>query len=191
MEGGGSRFTFRNALAMAQVALSLVLLMGAGLLVRTLQNLSHADLGYRRDHLLVANLDFGVAGYQDAKLVDVYKRLFEKLNTTPGVTSATYSMNGLLSGSDAGDDFTIEDYHPGRDHAQARFEQVGPNYFGTVGIPLISGRDITSSDDERAPKVAVVNQAFVKRFFAKSEALANGCAMSIQPDRAQLSPSWA
>ena len=171
MEGGGWRFTFRNGLVVAQVALSLLLLVGAGLFVRTLQNLSHTDLGYRRDHLLVATLEFSSAGYKDERLAHLYRQLFERLNTTPGVTSATYSLNGIFSGSESNDEFTIQDYSSGRNKPNALFDLVGPGYFHTLGIPLLSGRDLKESDDAHSLKVAVVNQAFAKKFFPHSDPL--------------------
>lgn len=171
MEGGGSRFTFRNGLVIAQVALSLLLLVGAGLFVRTLQNLSRTDLGYRRDHLLVASLDFSSAGYKDERLAHLYKQLFATLNTTSGVSSATYSLNGIFSGSESNDEFTIQDYSSGRNKPNAFFDLVGPGYFHTVGIPLLSGRDLKESDDARSLKVAVVNQAFAKKFFPHNDPL--------------------
>ncbi len=171
VEGGGSRYSFRNALVVVQVALSLLLLVGAGLLVRSLEKLSETDLGYRRDHLVVASLDFSSAGYKDQRLANVYKRVFEKVNTTPGIDEGTYSLNGLFSGSESGDEFTIEGYQGGRKQASVRFDEVGPNYFHVVGIPLLAGRDFNVSDDERGQPVAIANRAFVKKFFPKGNAL--------------------
>lgn len=170
MEGGGSRFTFRNGLVIAQVALSLLLLVGAGLFVRTLQNLSRTDLGYRRDHLLVVSLDFSSAGYKDERLAHLYKQLFETLNTMSGVTSATYSLNGIFSGSESNDEFTIQDYSAGRNKPNA-FDMVGPGYFHTIGIQLLNGRDLKQSDDAHSLKVVVVNQAFARKFFPHSDPL--------------------
>ena len=168
---GGSRFHLRKMLVIAQVALSLLLLVGAGLFVRTLQNLSKADLGYRRDHLLVMDVDFAAAGYKDARLAVLYRDLPERLQSIAGVTSVSFSENGLFSGNEMGDPLSIQGFTPGKRRPSSRFDQVGANYFHTVGIPLVAGRDFTQADNEQSPRVMIVNQAFVKEFIKDGKAI--------------------
>ncbi len=168
---GGTRFHLRKVLVIGQVALSLLLLMGAGLFVRTLQNLTKADLGYRRDHLLVMDVDFAAAGYKDVRLNALYKSLPERLRSIPGVSSVSYSVNGLFSGNDMGDLISVQGFTPGKRRPSAHFDQVGANYFHTVGIPLLAGRNFTQADSEQAPRVMIVNQAFVKEFIKDGKAI--------------------
>jgi predicted permease len=149
-----------------QVALSLPLLMGTGLLVRTLQNLQRVDLGFSKEKLLMVSVDVMTAGYEEPKRQALFDRLYERVRATPGVLSATYSRHGLFAG-DANDEVQVEGYSArGDDDRGSRYEHIGPRYFSTLGIPLMLGREITERDHARSPKVCVVNEAFVKKFFA-------------------------
>lgn len=150
-----------------QVALSLPLLIGAGLLVRTLQNLQSVDLGFAREKLLMVTVDVITAGYEEPQRQALFERLYERIQATPGVSSATYSRHGLFTGGDARDQVQVEGYSAkGNDDRNSRYEHVGPGYFSTLGIPLRLGREITERDHATSPKVCVVNEAFVKKFFA-------------------------
>jgi predicted permease len=149
-----------------QVALSLPLLMGAGLLVRTLQNLQRVDLGIDKEKLLLIGVDVRTAGYEEPRRQALFERLYERVRQTPGVLSATYSRHGLFAG-DASDQVQVDGYSAqGDDDRGSRYEHVGPLYFSTLGIPLRLGREITERDHAASPKVCVVNEAFVKKFFA-------------------------
>jgi len=149
-----------------QVALSLPLLMGAGLLVRTLDNLQRVDLGFRKEKLLLVSVDVMTAGYEEPKRQALFERLYERVRATPGVLSATYSRHGLFSGGDASDQVQVEGHSSrGDDDRGSRYEHIGPGYFSTLGIPLLVGREITERDHAASPKVCVVNEAFVKKFF--------------------------
>jgi predicted permease len=148
-----------------QVALSLPLLMGAGLLVRTLQNLERVELGFNKEKLLLVSVDVITAGYEEPRRQALFERLYERVRATPGVRSATYSRHGLFAG-DASDEVLVEGYTPqGDDDRGSRYEHIGPNYFSTLGVPLHAGREITDRDHSASPKVCVVNEAFVKKFF--------------------------
>jgi predicted permease len=150
-----------------QVALSLPLLMGAGLLVRTLENLQRVDLGFRKEKLLLVSVDVMTAGYEEPRRQALFERLYERVLATPGVLSATYSRHGLFSGGDASDQVQVEGYSPrGDDDRGSRYEHIGPRYFATLGTPLLVGREITERDHAASPKVCVVNEAFAKKFFA-------------------------
>lgn len=153
-------------IAGGQVALSLPLLMGAGLLVQTLGNLQRVELGFKKEKLLMASVDVTTAGYEEPKRQALFDRLYERVRMTPGAASATYSRHGLFGG-DAGDQVAVEGYTAqGDDDRGSRYEHVGPRYFSTLGIPLQLGREITERDQASSPKVCVVNEAFAKKFFA-------------------------
>jgi predicted permease len=164
---GSGRFRVGKALVVVQVALSLVLLIGAGLFVRTLRNLSALDLGYRREQILLMRIDPVTAGYRDERISQVCQRLLERIRSLPGVQAATFSENGLFSGTESGSRIEIEGYTPSspRD-MQARFDQVGPGYFTIVGIPMLLGRDIGEQDVAGAPRVAVINESMANLYFA-------------------------
>jgi predicted permease len=166
LSAAGSRVSFGKMLVVVQVALSLLLTVGAGLFLRTLRNLQQIDLGYERDHLLMMSLDGGAAGYKDAGLTQLWRNVLTRLGNVPGVQSVSLSTNGLFSGSESGARIQPEGYTSkgGRDLG-SRFDQVGPNYFEAVGIQLLRGRAITEKDNETAPRIAVVNQTFVKQYF--------------------------
>jgi predicted permease len=149
-----------------QVALSLPLLMGAGLLVRTLANLQRVDLGLDKEKLLLVTLDVMTAGYEEPRRQALFERLYERVRATPGVLSATYSRHGLFAG-EAGDVVQVEGYSLQDDAGRSStYEHIGPRYFSTLGIPLRLGREVTERDHAAARRVCLVNEAFVKKFFA-------------------------
>ena len=150
-----------------QLALSLPLLVGAGLLVRTLFNLQHADLGYPKDDLLTVRIDAQPAGYDPLRQTAAVEELLSRIRAIPAVRSATYSNNGLFGGSDNGDRITVEGYTAtGRDDRGSSYDAVGPKYFSTMGIPVLLGREITEQDRPGGQMVCVINETFAKRFFA-------------------------
>ena len=151
----------------AQVALSLPLLIGAGLLVRTLSNLQSVDLGFDKEKLLLVMVDVRTAGYPEPSRQLIFDRLYQRLRSTPGVAAVTYSRHGLFSGGDASDAVLVQGYTSQSDDDRgSRYEHIGPGYFSTLGIPLRLGREITERDHAAAPKVCVINEAFARRFFA-------------------------
>ncbi len=169
VSGSGSRLNIGKALVIAQVASSLVLLMGAGLFVRTLRNLKNADLGYDRERLLIVRVEPVAAGYQGPARADLYRRVHEGLKSIPGVRGVTLSENGLFSGTESGDRITVEGFHSDKESDNAsRFDQVGPNYFSTVGIPMLLGREIGPQDTETTAMVCVVNEAFARFYFGRN-----------------------
>ena len=156
-----------RTLVAAQLALSLPLLAGAGLLSRTLTNLKNVDLGYAREQLIVARVDAAVAGYESPRRVALYTELLEELKRLPGVRAASYSENGLFSGNDSADEIEVEGYTRKESGDRgARWDQVGPGYFTTLKVRLLAGRDINEADHAGAPKVCVINESFAKQFFA-------------------------
>jgi predicted permease len=150
----------------AQVALSLVLLVAAGLFMRTLVNLQNVDLGYKKDGLVTVSVDARTAGYKPEALGMLFKRVLEKLRATPGVLSATFSKNGLFSGEE-GSNITAEGYvSTGNDDKDSMFDEIAPGYFSTLRIAMLQGREIQETDSITSPNVCVINDAFAKKFFA-------------------------
>jgi predicted permease len=157
-----------SLLVVAQVAVSLVLVMGAGLFLRTLANLRDVDLGFAPERLIVLNVNPQAAGYTDARAAAVTDRLLERLQTTPGVVMASYSENGVLFGRDSGTNLMRPpDFPSSADgYPPARWDVVGPQYFSTMGIPLAAGRDFTDRDNESSVRVVAINETMARRFFA-------------------------
>jgi predicted permease len=162
----GSKLNLAKGLVIVQVALSLLLVAGAGLFLRTLWNLQSVNLGYAKEHLLLVSADGISAGYKDARLSNLWRDLTERLRALPGVQGATYSSNGLFSGSESNDEIEVEGFTPSKnEEKQARFDSVGPQYFSTVGIPLLLGRDIGQQDTAASPHICVINESLAKTFF--------------------------
>ena len=165
--GAGKRMTFAKGLVAAQIALSLLLVVGAGLFLRTLWNLQSVTLGYSKAKLLLVRVDALTAGYKDTQRPTLYNEISGRLRALPGVRAVTYSENGLFSGTESGDPVDVEGFvHKSKDDAHAAFDQIGPGYFSGLGIPLLLGREIELRDTATAPRVCVINEAFTKRFFA-------------------------
>ncbi|HEU4414758.1 MAG TPA: ABC transporter permease [Candidatus Angelobacter sp.] len=163
----GGRLNLAKSLVIAQVALSLLLVAGAGLFLRTLWNLQSVGLGYAREHLLTVSTDGLTAGYDNPRLPGLWRELTERLRALPGVQGATYSSNGLFGGSESADEIDVEGFTPRQDNETfSRFDRIGPQYFSTIGIPLVLGRELTFSDTITSPHVCVINEAFAKLFFA-------------------------
>jgi predicted permease len=155
-----------KTLVIAQTALSLVLLFGAGLFVRTLVNLKNLDTGFDRENLLLFGINPLKAGYKGPALNDFYTRVQQRVAALPGVVSATSSLHLLLSGSSRGNSLWVPGYTPkAGEQLNARVMPAGPKFFETMKIPLLRGRDFNEGDNEKAPQVAVVNETLMKRYF--------------------------
>ena len=160
-----SRFAWSKGLIAGQVALSLVVLFGASLLVRSLQKLVSQNLGFD-DHILEAHVNAIAAGYTGEKSNQLAQKLAAQLSLSPGVRGVTYSRHGLLIGSETSDPIIVPGYTPqNRDDSGVRIDSVGPDYFAVVGTPIILGRDIGPQDTPASTLVAVINQAMMKKFF--------------------------
>jgi predicted permease len=156
-----------RAVVVGQLALSLPLLVGAGLLARTLINLQRVELGYDRDRLMVLRVDTEAAGYEPLPQGEALGALLARVRAVPGVAAASLSNNGLFLGSDNGDEITVEGYtRKGQGDRGSRYDAVAPGYFATLGIPVLVGREFTEQDRAGGHKVCVINDAFAKRFFA-------------------------
>jgi predicted permease len=157
------------ALVVLQVALSLVLLIGAGLFVRTFKNLEELDPGFRRDGVLIVNVDARRAGYKEVALAGVYRALLEKFATLPGVVSVSLSSNTPLSGGIWSAPVSIDGQPSTRE--SAHFNTVAPRYFETMGTPIVLGRDFNEGDRPGAPGSAIVNEAFARKYLPEGRAL--------------------
>jgi predicted permease len=166
--GGRSahRLPLGRVLVMSQIALSLVLVVTAGVFVRTLRNLLVIDPGYEREHVVVARLDVRAAGYDSAQLPALYDRLLGAATAIPGVRSASLSLNSLAGGGTRTSGFVV----PGRtlppgESGTAQENYVTPEYFSTIGMTLAQGRGFTRADKDGAPKVAIVSESMARHFF--------------------------
>ena len=149
----------------AQIALSMALLVAAGLFVKSLLNVSRVDLGVKIDNVVTFGVSPSLNGYTPERSRAFFERLEEELAAVPGVTGVTASMVPLLGGSNWGNDVSVQGFEAGPDtDANSRFNEIGPGYFRTMGVPLLAGREFTAADAIGAPKVAIVNEAFAKKF---------------------------
>jgi predicted permease len=169
--GGRARegWNWGKSLVTGQVALSLLVLFAAGLLVRSLQNIRNVDLGYNREHILLVSTDPLSAGYDKLRITQFGNEMSARFSNIPGVRAATYSKNGLFSGSESSNSIKVEGYTPksGAD-TDAGYDEVGPNYFSAVEIPLLLGRDIGPQDTQTSSKVAVINETMAKFYFGSA-----------------------
>jgi predicted permease len=171
--GGGRRGTFiGKTLVAAQIAFCLLLLIVAGLFVRSMQSLLRTDVGYDREHLLVARLDVRGLGYPNDQRQALYARVIDRLKSVPGVRSVSISMNGPLGTSERTSSLAVEGYTRGRDERLLTNEEiVTQGYFDTVGLSIVEGRNFTVADRQPGSGSSIVNQAMARRFFPNGDAL--------------------
>jgi predicted permease len=168
----GSSLFLRKGLVAAQVALSFLLLFGAGLFVRSLENLQATDTGIALDNLVTFQLSPALSGYDDDRSFALFQELLERLNTAPGVASAAIAQVPLLAGSEWDSSMAVEGYafQDGEDQ-QMYMNALSPGYFRTMSIPLLEGRDFTRLDARREATVAIVNRKFAEQFFPGGSAI--------------------
>src|SRR5271165_2796621 len=161
----------QRSLIIFQAALSLVLLVSAGLLTKSLRNLEHQDFGLQTTNRYVVHLDPAGAGYTPAKLPALYQGLEQQFGALPGVQSVGLALYSTLEGNNWGEGVRVEGRpEPGpNEHNESSWDRVNPQFFATVGQPVIRGRGFTDADTATSQLVAVVNQAFVKKFFPKED----------------------
>jgi len=161
-----------KGLVVVQVALSLLLLIGAGLFIRTLHNLQQVDLGFNQENLLLFSLQPQQGGYKDERLLKFYQQLFERLDSLPNVRSATFARVPLIAHYGWNTDILLPDETDKAAGAHITNRQmVRENYFATLEIPLLAGRAFTAQDNASAPKVAIVDQTFTRKFFPNGDVL--------------------
>ena len=163
-------------LVITQVALSLLLLTGAGLFVRTLRNLRTLDLGFAAESVIQARINPLESGYKQEQLPDLYRRLLDRLNSAPGVRSASMAGSGFRMGGSTSCCIGVEGYahRPGEDR-EVRTNNVTPGYFQTMGLPLLLGRDFIPQEaggkPGEFPKVAIINETFARYYFGEASPL--------------------
>ncbi len=163
--GARAAARFRTTLVTAQIALSMALLVSAGLFIRSLMNVSRVDLGLKADQVITFGVSPHLNGYDTARARTFFGRLEEELAAVPGVTGVSASMVPLLAGSNWGSSVSVQGFASGPDtDTHANYNEISAGYFRTLGIPLMSGREFTAADRDGAPKVAIVNEAFAAKF---------------------------
>ncbi len=156
---------FRMTLATVQIAMSMALLVPAGLFAKSLFNVSRVDLGLNTDHLVLFGISPELNSYSTDRTRELFERTEEELAAVPGVTGVTAAIVPVLSGDNWNNSLIVEGFEAGPDtNTTGAFNAVGPGYFKTMGVPLVAGREFAASDAASAPKVAVVNQAFLRKF---------------------------
>jgi putative ABC transport system permease protein len=165
MTPGRERFSLRRALVVTQMALSLVLLVGALLFVRSLHNLLTTDAGFQSEGLLTVNIDFGKAQYPKERRLGVYRELTDRLSALPGVVSAAQVLFTPVSGDGWNNSIGPDGAAAAASGKESFFNRAAPGYFRTMGTRLLAGREFNERDTLSAPKVAIVNQVFARKFF--------------------------
>ncbi len=164
--GRKRKFNLGSALVVAQVAVSLILLVGAGLFARSLMKLQQEDLGFNRDNVLLASLDPRLAGYKPEELSSVYRQLYDRLSALPNVSHATIAGYSPMAGSMTSSSITVRGYTPNKgEDLVVNDVYIGPDFCSTLGVPLLLGREIGLQDTPTSTRVAVVNQSFAQSFF--------------------------
>lgn len=170
--GARAAARFRTSLVTAQIALSMALLISAGLFLKSLSNVSRVDLGLRIDNVVTFGISPNLNGYENALSQQLFARVEEELAALPGVTGVTAAMVPLLAGSSWGSSVSVEGFESGPDIDNgARFNEVGTDFFRTLGVPLLAGREFTTSDVQGSGRVAVVNETFARKFNLGREAV--------------------
>jgi putative ABC transport system permease protein len=170
--GGKGSLFLRKGLVTAQVALSFLLLFGAGLFVRSLQNLQRTETGVALDNLVAFQLSPALSDYDTPRAMALYQQLQERLRSSPGVKSAAFAAVPILSGDEWDSSTSVEGHRPkdGED-MQAFMNALSPGYFETMQIPILEGRDFKIGDARENSKVAIVNRRFAQHFFKGSSAI--------------------
>jgi predicted permease len=169
--GGGAQVMFRKILVAAQVTLSLLLLIGAGLFARSLSNLHSLNPGFRTSNLVQFTLSPRIIGYDDARSAAFFTRLEEKLRRVPGVTGMAHADMPILAGDEWDNWVTIDSWPRKGEPPDPHMNSVSAGYFETLGIPILQGRAFNAKDDAGAPKVAIVNATFARKYFGNGLAI--------------------
>jgi predicted permease len=163
--GARSASRFRWTLATSQIALSMALLVAAGLFAKSLLNVSKTELGLKADNVIMFSLSPALNGYKPEAALSFFERVEDALSVLPGVTAVTSGTVALLAGNNWGNNVAVDGFDAGPDtDTNSRFNLIGPQYFQTLGMTMIAGREFTRGDVLAQPRVAIVNEAFAKKF---------------------------
>jgi predicted permease len=173
----------RKILVISQVSLSVLLLVGAGLLVRSLQRLSVVETGFRQENILLVSIYPTLSGYEGTRELDLYTRAQQRVSAAPGILSATFSRFGMLSGGRwMRTAVPFSSATKDENALRVNCNVVAPRFFETMGIPMVLGRDFTAADGQNAPRVAVVSESFVRKYFPDEDPL--GKPISLKDEKA-------
>jgi predicted permease len=180
----GRRIPLMRLLVVGQVALSLVLLAGAALLVRSLESLERLSPGFDRERLVLVDVDDQAVGYTGARHTAFVRELNTRLAALPGVTSASVSMNGLFSGSDWSTEVRVPGFVPrtAKD-SSLRYDYIGPGYVRTIGARVIAGRELTDRDVEHTAPVVLVNEAMARYYFGRLDVVGRTLSFTDSTDK--------
>ena len=177
------RLGIRSVLLIGQVALAVVLLVGASLFVDTLRNLRSADSGFRSDNVLQLSLNPRQINYTAAQMHSFYRQLLEHVRTLPGVHAASFIDSGLMGGNNQTEDLYPPGYQPRpNEDVFSEFNAVAPGFFNTLGIDRLQGRDFDARDNATAPKVAIVNEPYAWHFFGTRNPIGQRIGVGGKPD---------
>lgn len=178
--GGRASRLWPKILVSAQITLSLLLLVGAGLFLRSLRNLQNQDYGFERNHLLLAGFNAQLAGYRPSQTPALHQQLIERLSALPGVRSVALSISRPIQWGNWASNLEISGYIPApKENMTTMLNRVSGRYFETVGIPILAGRSITPADTATTAKVVVVSQSLAHHFFPKGDALGRFLTLGI------------
>jgi predicted permease len=177
--GARAAARFRATLATAQIAISMALLVAAGLFIKSLLNVSRVDLGIDINNLVTFGVSPQLNGYTPERSKQFYEQLEDELTRYPGVKNVTSAVVPALAGSNWGTGMSVEGFKSGPDvDNNSRVNEVGTDYFKTMGIRLLAGREFTRADSQGAPKVAIVNETFAKKFGLGTDVIGKRAATS-------------
>jgi predicted permease len=180
----GKLLSLRSGLILLQVALSLPLLIGAVLLLKTLQNLRAVDTGFGKDNVLLASINPSLNGYAADKTRLFFNELLTRTRALPGVTAASIASDSPLSGSWDRNTVVVEGYTPREDEKMdIDATYISSEYFKTLDIPLVSGRDFTAQDTIGSPKVVIINEMMARHFFGNSNPIGKRIGLDKIPDQ--------
>jgi predicted permease len=178
--GGRSSRLWPKILVTAQIVLSLLLLVGAGLFLRSLRNLQNQNYGFERTHLLLANFDAKLAGYKPSQTPRLHQQLIDRLSALPGIRSVALAGVPLIWEGNWTSDLTLSGYTPSpKENMNSVLNRVTGQYFETVGVSIVAGRGITAADRANSFKVAVVSQSLANHFFPKGNAIGHMLTIGI------------
>jgi predicted permease len=173
----------RKSLVVAQVTLSLLLLIGAGLFIRSLNNLKGIDPGFKTRNLLTFAIDPPLNGYKPERSREILRQIYESLNALPGVESASMAIMPVMEGDEWDSSVTVDSYHAkATENVGPHMNFVSPGYFKSMDVPILQGRDFRPSDQGKdAPKVCMINDKFAKKYFPEGRALGHRIGMGGDP----------
>jgi len=177
------RLGLGHALVALQVAVSFILVLGASLFVRTLVDLTRQEMGFQQDRVLIASVDLHRTGLSDKERPAMFERLRDAVGAAPGVEAAAVSVVTPMSNSVWNNLISVPGYDAPERERIAHFNRITPDYFRVMGTPVLTGRDIAATDRPGAPKVALVNEAFARKFFKGQSALGKTFTLGVGGQR--------